>query len=64
MNSVRSNKSSLKYQKCTPLGYKDIGIRYFELMPKTHFISNCTAHFFLLTMKLSIKLLKLEHFVW
>ena len=30
MNSVRSNNLSLKYQRFTPQGCKDIGIRKFE----------------------------------
>ena len=29
MNSVRSNSLSLKYQKFTPTGWKDMGIRNF-----------------------------------
>ena len=35
MNSVRSNNLSLKYQRVTPSGCKDIGIRKFEFVVKT-----------------------------
>ena len=38
MNSVISNNLSLKYQKCTLLGCKDIVIRKFEFVPKTQFL--------------------------
>ena len=38
MNSVRSNHLSLKYQRFTPSGYKDIGIRKFEFVAKTQFL--------------------------
>ena len=34
MNSVRAKKLSFKYQKCTPSGYKDKGIRKFEFVTK------------------------------
>ena len=34
MNSVRSNNLSLKYQRSTTLGCKDIGIRKFDCMEK------------------------------
>ena len=37
MNSVRSNNLSLKYQRVTPSGCKDIGIRKFEFVVKTQF---------------------------
>ena len=36
MNSVRSNNISLKYQRFTTLGSKDIGIRKSEFVAKTH----------------------------
>ena len=39
MNYVRSNKLSLKYQRCLPSGSKDIGIRKFEFVAKTQFLS-------------------------
>ena len=35
MNSVRSNNLRLKYQRFTPSGWKDIGIRKFEFVAKT-----------------------------
>ena len=35
MNSVRSNNLSLKYQRFTPSGCKDIGIIKFEFVAKT-----------------------------
>ena len=38
MNFVRSNNLSLKYQKLTPLGCKDIGIIKFEFVAKTQFL--------------------------
>ena len=37
-NYDRSNSLSLKYQRFTPSGCKDIGIRKFEFVAKTHFI--------------------------
>ena len=39
MNFVRSNNVSLKYQRPTPSGRKDIGIRKFDFMTKTQFLS-------------------------
>ena len=39
MNSVRSNNLSLKYQSFTTVGCKDIGIRKFEFVAKTQFLS-------------------------
>ena len=38
MNSVGSNNVSLKYQRPTPFGCKDIGIRKFEFVAKTQFL--------------------------
>ena len=38
MNSVKLNNLSLKYQRFTPLGCKDIGIRIFEFVAKTQFL--------------------------
>ena len=38
MNSVRLNKLSLKYQRFTKPGCKDIGIRKFELVGKIQFL--------------------------
>ena len=35
MKSVRSNNQILKYQRFTPLGCKDIGLRKLELDTKT-----------------------------
>ena len=40
MNSVRSNDISLKYQKCTTLGSKDIEIINSEFVAKTQFLYN------------------------
>ena len=37
VNSVGSKNLSLKYQKFTPYGYKDIGIRTFESCDKDSF---------------------------
>ena len=36
MNYVRSN--SLKYESCTPLGFKDLGKGKFEFVEKTQFL--------------------------
>ena len=38
MNFVGLNNLSLKYQKLTQLGYKDIGIRTLEFVTKTQFL--------------------------
>ena len=38
MNSVKSNKLSLKYKRFTPSGCKDIGIIKSEFAVKTHFL--------------------------
>ena len=40
MNSGKSNRSSFKYQRFTPSGCKDIGIRKFEFVSKTQFLYN------------------------
>ena len=32
INSGRSNSLSLKYQRFTPLGYKDLGVRKFKFV--------------------------------
>ena len=39
MNSVRSNNQSLKYQRFTPSGWKDIGTRKFQFVAKAQFPS-------------------------
>ncbi len=38
MNSVRSNNLSLKYQRFTPSGGKNIGTRKSEFVTKTQFL--------------------------
>ena len=38
MNTDRSNIISLKYQRFTPAGCKEIGIRKFEFVAKTQFL--------------------------
>ena len=38
LNSVKSNNVSLKCQRPTPSGGKDIGIRKFEFVAKTQFL--------------------------
>ena len=38
LNYARSNSLSLKYQKFTSSGYKDIGIRNFEFVAQTQFL--------------------------
>ena len=38
MNSLRSNNISLKYQRFTTLGFKDIGIINSEFVAKTQFL--------------------------
>ena len=40
MNSVRSNSLSLKYQRFTSPGCKDIYIRKAEFVAKTQFLSH------------------------
>ena len=40
MKSVRLNNLSLKYQICSPLGCKDIGIRKLACVAKTQFLLN------------------------
>ena len=52
MNAVRSNNVSLKYQRPTPSGCKDIGIRKFEFVAKTQFLcafflNNKNRHYFI-----------------
>ena len=44
MNYVRSNNLSLKYQRFTPSGCTDIGIRIFEFATKTQFLSDSLSH--------------------
>ena len=44
MNAVRSNNVSLKYQRPTPSGCKDIWIRKFECVAKTQFLSDGKYH--------------------
>ena len=39
MNAIRSNNVSLKYQRLTPLGCKDIGFTKTEFVAKTQFLS-------------------------
>ena len=38
MNSVRMNILSLKYERFSPTGCKDIGNRTFEFVAKTQFL--------------------------
>ena len=38
MNFCRSNNQSLKYQRFTPSGWKDLEIRKFEFVAKTQFL--------------------------
>jgi len=40
MNSLRSNNVSLKYQRFTTLGSKDIGVINSEFVTKTQFLYN------------------------
>ena len=40
MNYVRSNSLSLKYQGFPPSDCQDIGIRKFEFVAKTQFLSS------------------------
>ena len=40
MNSVRYKNLSLKYQRFTPSGGKNIGIRKSEFVTKTQFLSH------------------------
>ena len=39
MNSDGSNNQSLKYQRFTPSGFRDIGIRKLGFVAKTQFLS-------------------------
>ena len=39
INSVRSNNLSFKYQRFTPSDCKDLGIRIFEFVAKTQFLT-------------------------
>ena len=48
MNSVRSNNLGSKYQKFTPSGCRDMGIRKLEFAAKTQFI--CLLYFCLLLL--------------
>ena len=38
INSIRSNSLSLKYQRFTPSGCKDKGVRKYEFVAKTQFL--------------------------
>ena len=38
MNYVRLSNASLKYQRFTPSGCRNIGIRQFEFVAKTQFL--------------------------
>ena len=38
MNSIRSNNLSLKYEKFTSPGCKDIGTQRYEFVAKTQFL--------------------------
>ena len=46
MISVRLNNQNLKYQRFTPLGCKDIGIRKSEFVTKTQFLCPCNQLYF------------------
>ena len=58
MNSAASSYHSLKYQKSTTSGSIDIGIRKFEFVAKTQFLSpeNVTKILLLTSLLLRIKL--------
>ena len=43
MNSVKSNKLSLKYKRFTPSGCKDIEMIKSEFAIKTHFLYNAAS---------------------
>ena len=49
MNAVRSYNVSLKYQRSTSSGCKDIGITKIEFVAKTQFLSNKFLFFFILS---------------
>ena len=40
MNSARSNSLNMKYQRFKQPRWKDIGIKKFEFVPKTQFLSS------------------------
>ena len=44
INSGRSNSLSLKYQRSTPSGCKDIGVRKFKFVAKTQFLSTTNQY--------------------
>ena len=46
MNSVGSNNLSLKYQRFTPQGRRDVGIRTFDLVAKTQFLKSTTLQLY------------------
>jgi len=46
MNSVVSNNLSLKYQRFTPSGSKDIEITKFDFVVKTQFLYQNLANYF------------------
>ena len=59
MISVRSNHLSLKYQRFTPSGYKDIGIRKFKFAAKTQFL--CKSIYIYLYIVIRHGLFKFMH---
>ena len=61
MNSVRPNNLSLKYQRYTQTGCKDIGIKQFEFMTKNQllykkapFILNTSLQFLMRFIKVFV----------
>ena len=42
MNAIRSNNVSLKYQRFTSKGYRDIGVTKTEFVAKTQFLRSLT----------------------
>ena len=54
MNSIRSNNISLKYQRFTTLGSKDIEIRKSEFVAKTQFL--CSGKHQIVRVNLNVRI--------
>ena len=54
MNSIRSNNLSLKYQRFTPSGCTNIGIRKFEFVAKFNFFKQKKCGFLTSLMTLKV----------
>ena len=61
-NYVRPNNLSLKYQRCTPLGFKYKEIRKFELVVKAQFLRDSRLRRVYARSELLVQLLPLSFF--